>query len=315
VITIDDVYEAQSRIKGIAARTPLQSSLSYSMKTNAEVSLKLECYQPIRVFKIRGAANKIKSLRNVTSLVAASGGNHGLAVSYIANKLGLGATVCVPSTANPDKMADIRKYGAELVNVGTSYEDAYAEAIKIRDRSGATLVHPFEDPLVVAGQGTIGLEMLEDLPDIETVLAPVGGGGLISGTALALKSLKSKIRVIGVQASNAPAMARAFKAGRPVPTSTKPTIADGLATKLASQVTLQVIQKYVDDIVLVEERMMKEAVISLLRNEHILSEPSGAAALAALLHVYHGSPGEKIAVVISGGNISVDYLSSLLAKP
>jgi threonine dehydratase len=309
-----DVRTAAETIKRIAYHTPLLPSAQLSKLTGVDVYLKLECFQPTRVFKIRGAANKIMNSPANGVFVAASSGNHGFAVAYVCRQLGRKAIVCVPRNANPDKVRAIKQYGAELVSVGTSYEDAYAEALRIKEKQGALLAHPFEDPLVIAGQATVGLELLQDNPNLDSILVPIGGGGLIAGTAFAIKNQKSSVRVIGVQPENAPAMARAFREGKPVATTPSPTIADGLITKSASEVTLGIIREFVDDIVLVTDSQIEESILTLLKNDHVLAEPSGAATVAALIHSYKPKPGEKIAAVVSGGNISVDYLTKLLAR-
>lgn len=310
--TMSDVKEAAEVIEGVATHTPLLLSAQLSKLTTAKIYLKLECFQPTRVFKIRGATNKIKRIPLNKTIVAASSGNHGFAVSYVCNLLGRKAIVCVPKTANPDKLKAIEQYGAEIRAEGSSYEDAYEEALKIRQATGAVMAHPFEDPQVLAGQATIGLELHQDKPDLDTVLVPVGGGGLISGIAFAIKNLNKKTKVIGVQAQNAPTMRDAFRAGKPVPVSISPTIADGMVTKAASELTLEYLQKYVDDVITVSEMEIENAMLDLLMNDHVLAEPSGATPVAALANAYKSKRGEKIAAVISGGNISVAFLSKLL---
>jgi len=309
---MQDIYDAAKSIEGIAYHTPLLQSATLTKSTGANVHLKLECFQPTRVFKVRGATNKIKSTPPDAVIVTASSGNHGFAISYVSNLLGRKAIVCVPKTANQDKVNAIRQYGAEVVAVGTKYEDAYEEALRVVYRVHGRLAHPFEDPLVIAGQGTIALEMLADNPRLETVFVPIGGGGLISGIAFAAKNLKRSFKIIGVQSVNAPSTAEAFRAGHPVAVKIAPTIADGIIAKQASEITLEIIRKYVDDIVLVSDQQIEEVLLTLLRNDHILSEPSGAVGIAALKYAYKPKPHEEIAVVISGGNISIDYLTNLL---
>jgi threonine dehydratase len=309
-----DVYSADKAIRNIASHTPLLESASLSKLTGASIYLKLECFQPTRVFKVRGATNKIMNSPEDKAIVAASSGNHGFAISFVCKRLGRKAIVCVPKNANPDKIKAIEQYGAKVIAIGTSYEDAQNEALRIQKETGAILAHAYEDPFVMAGQATIGLELLNDMPDIDTVLVPIGGGGLISGIAYAIKQLKKETKVIGVQTVNAPTMAEAFRAGRPVPVTLQPTIADGLIVASASEVTFGVIHEYVDDIVLVSESQIERALLQLLSNDHILSEPSGAATVAAIMYPYKPEPREKVALVVSGGNISIDYLTKLLAK-
>jgi len=311
---MDDVYSADKTIRNIASRTPLLESASLSKLTGARVYLKLECFQPTRVFKVRGATNKVVNSPEDKTIVTASSGNHGFAISYVCKRLGRKAIVCVPKNANPDKVRAIEQYGAEVVAVGERYEDAYQEALRIKSQTGAILAHAYEDPLVIAGQATIGLELLSDIPDIDTVLVPIGGGGLISGIAYAVKQLREETKVIGVQTVNAPTMAEAFHAGRPVPVMVQPTIADGLIVTSTSEITFGVVRQYVGDILLVSESQIEQALYQLLSNDHVLSEPSGCATVAAIMYSYKPEPREKIAVVVSGGNVSINYLTKLLAK-
>jgi threonine dehydratase len=217
-------------------------------------------------------------------------------------------------TAIPDKIKAIRDYDVGIVKIGTSYEDAYEEALRIQKKTGALMVHPYEDPLVLAGQATVGMEILDDNPHVDTVIVPIGGGGLICGIAFAVKNVDRSIRVIGVQSKNAPSMAEAFRVGRPVPVQTKPTLADGMVIKSASEITLAIIREYVDQIVLVSESDMKKAILALLREDHVLAEPSGAASVASIMCRSPPELGDNVAVVVSGGNISIDYLSGLLTR-
>jgi len=292
-------------------------SVVFSRRTGAEVYLKLESFQPVGVFKIRGAINKICSLSPSElkkGLVASSSGNHGLAVAYAAKIFGAKAVVVVPENAVKEKVEAIESYGAEVVKHGKDYDEAYSKALEIQKETKTTFVHPFNDPFVIAGQGTIGLELLEEVPDLDTIIVPVGGGGLISGIAIAAKTLKPNTKIVGVQAEGAPAVYRSWKAGKIVETDSVKTVADGLASRKPLDLTLRIMRKYVDDILLVTDQEIGEGVLALLHEAHILAEPSGAASLAALLFKYHPKPKEKVAVIISGANISIDYLTSLLNK-
>ena len=311
---MDDVYSADKTIRPIANHTPLLPSAYFSKLTGANIYLKLECFQPTRVFKVRGATNKILNTPPEKTIVTASSGNHGFAISFVSNRLGRKAIVCVPKNANPDKVKAIQQYGAEVVSVGSRYEEAFEEALRIQKTTGAILAHAYEDPFVMAGQATIGLEILQDMPDVDTVLVPIGGGGLISGIAYAVKHLKKEIKVIGVQPASAPSTAEALRVGRPVPVTLKPTVADGLILGTASSITFEVVREYVEDVVLVTEPQIETALFQLLSNDHVLSEPSGCATIAAIMNSYKPKPKEKVAVVISGGNISIDYLTTMLAK-
>src|SRR5579884_2060008 len=295
-ISLVDIFCARKRIRDISSHTPLVYSPQLSKHINAEVFLKLENFQPIKVFKIRGAANKLSKLPVNSHVVTASSGNHGFAVSYVSKLLNHRATVCVPENANPDKINNIRMFEAEMVTVGTSYEDAY------------------EDPDVIAGQGTIGLEILEDLPDVDDVIVPVGGGGLISGISSAIKSIKKQTRIIGVQTSNAPTMAHAFRTGELCPPTITKTIADGLVTRRASPITLKIIKRNVDEMMIVEDEQIEKSILLLINNDHVLVEPSGAVPVAAILDNAKFFKGRKVVLVLSGGNISIQYLKDLLSR-
>jgi len=317
VVSFQNIVEAAKRIKSFVTRTPTFHSVIFSQRTGAEVYLKLECFQPVGAFKIRGAVNKIGSLPQSElkrGLVTASSGNHGLSVAYAAKIYGTKAIVVVPQNAVKEKIEAIESHGAEVVKYGKDYEEAYSKALEMQKKTKMILVHPFNDPFVIAGQGTIGLELLEDIPDLDTIIVPVGGGGLISGIAVAAKTLKPDMKVIGVQAEGAPAVYRSWKAGKIVEIDSVKTVADGLVARKPLDLTFRIMKRYVDDILLVTDREIGEAVLALLREAHILAEPSGATSLAALLFKYHPKPEEKVAVIISGANISIGYLTSLLNK-
>ncbi len=313
-VTINDIREAARVIDGFVTYCPLVYSPYFSGQTGENIFFKTENFQPTKVFKLRGAINKIKSLKNEKKVVTASSGNHGLSVAYASRVFGKRATIFVPKWANPDKIKTITSYGAEVVIGGESYEDAYADAIKYCEAENSEFVHPFEDPHVIAGQGTIGLEIYENMPEIDTVIVPVGGGGLVSGISVALKSLTKKARVIGVQSENNPAMVEAYH-GRDTVISVKESIADGMITKKASDITLSIIKKNVDDMVTVSEEEIEKSLLALLVNDHILVEPSGAASAACLLQKNELLKSSKnIAVVLSGGNINIKYLKKLLER-
>jgi threonine dehydratase len=314
-VSFQDVLEADKKIKNFVIRTPTYMSVVFSRRTGAEVYLKLESFQPVGVFKIRGAINKICSLppsELKKGLVTSSSGNHGLSVAYAAKIFGARAVVVVPENAVKEKVEAIESYGAEVIKHGKDYDEAYSKALEIQKETKTTFVHPFNDPFVIAGQGTIGLELLEDIPDLNTIIVPVGGGGLISGIAIATKTLKPNIKIVGVQAEGAPAVYRSWKAGKIVEIDSVRTVADGLTSRKPLDPTFGIIRKCVDDILLVTDQEIGKAVLALLREAHMLAEPSGAASLAALLFRYHPKPKEKVAVIISGANISIDYLTALL---
>jgi threonine dehydratase len=317
VVSFRSILEARRKIRNLVAKTPTYLSNVFSQRTGAEVYLKLECFQPVGVFKIRGAVNKICSLSSSElerGLVTASSGNHGLAVAYAAKIYGAKAVVVVPENAVKEKVEAIDSYGAQIVKYGKDYDEAYSKALEIQKEAGTTFVHPFEDPFVIAGQGTVGLELLEDVPDLNTIVVPIGGGGLISGVSIAAKTLNPQLRIVGVQSEGAPAVYRSWRAGKIVEVDSVNTIADGLAARKPLELTFGIIKRYVDTILLVSEEEIGEAVLELLHKAHILAEPSGAASLAALLFKYHPKPKEKVAVIVSGANISTDYLASLLKQ-
>ena len=317
VVSFRSILEARRKIRNLVAKTPTYLSNVFNQRTGAEVYLKLECFQPVGVFKIRGAVNKICSLSSSElerGLVTASSGNHGLAVAYAAKIYGAKAVVVVPENAVKEKVEAIDSYGAEIVKYGKDYDKACSKALEIQKEAGTTFVHPFEDPFVIAGQGTVGLELLEDVPDLNTIVVPIGGGGLISGISIAAKTLNPQLKIVGVQSEGAPAVYRSWRAGKIVEVDSVNTIADGLAARKPLELTFGIIKRYVDTILLVSEEEIGEAVLALLHKAHILAEPSGAASLAALLFKYDPKPKEKVAVIVSGANISIDYLASLLKQ-
>ena len=317
VVGFQAILEASRKIRTFVARTPTYRSVAFSQRTDAEVYLKLECFQPVGVFKIRGAVNRICSLSESElkkGLVTASSGNHGLAVAYAANIYGAKAIVVVPENAVKEKIKAIESYGAEVVKHGKDYDEAYSMALKIQKEAGTTFVHPFDDPFVIAGQGTVGLELLEDVPDLNTIIVPIGGGDLISGISIAAKTLNPNTRIVGVQPEGAQAIYLSWKAGKIVEVDSVNTVADGLAARKPLDLSFRIIKRYVDDILLVTEREIGQAVLALLHEAHILAEPSGAASVAALLFKYRPKPEEKVAVIVSGANVSTDYLASLLRQ-
>jgi len=316
-VTLSAIRAARRRIVNVAYRTPLYFSPNLSTLTNAKVYLKLECYQPIRVFKIRGAANKILKLpakERQRGLVAASSGNHGLAVSYLARQLGIMATIVVPTNAVEEKVKGIEEYGAKVVKYGLFHDERVSKALEIQKSSGAVLIHPFDDPDVIAGQGTIGLEICEDLPDLSAVIVPIGGGGLISGISTAIKSLRPGVKVLGVEPEKASSMLQSIKNRKITHLTDTTSIADGLATREPGLLTFNIAKRNVDEILLVSEEQIERAVFTAMKECHLVIEPSAAAAIAGLIENAQVRTGEKIAVVVSGGNISLQTLSNILSK-
>ncbi len=316
-VSLDDIREASQRIKGVAYRTPLYHCPALSRRVNSEVYLKLECYQPIRAFKIRGASNKILKMNPADrsrGFVAASSGNHGLAVAYVAKLVGTNATIVVPTSVVPEKVAAIEEYGGKVVKHGLFDDERYSKASEILKTTGGVLVHPFDDPDIIAGQGTIGLEILQDLADVDSIIVPMGGGGLISGIATAVKNLKSNVKIIGVEPERAARMSQSLKNGKITHLPNTTTIADGLAVREPGKLTFECVKKYVDEITLVEEEEIKRGILTAFRECHLVIEPSAAAAIAALTKQTAEALGEKTVVVISGGNISSAMLSEVFMK-
>jgi threonine dehydratase len=310
---LKDVEAAAQRISGVASRTPLIESPALSRRFGRRVYLKLECFQPIRVFKIRGAYNKISQL-SAQKIVAASSGNHGIAVAYCSRLLEKQCTVVVPEAAVKEKVEVIQEYGAEVVKFGKYHSDREAKAREIADQTGATFVPPFDDPDVIAGQGTCGLEIAQQLDDFDSVIVPVGGGGLISGISIAVKSLKPSARVFGVEPTGAAKMQASLSAGRIVKIDEPKSVADGLIPASVGELTLEASQKNVDGMFSVPDEEILSAMKLLIQEAHIFPEPSGSAPLAVLSKAENSRKlGDRVVLVISGGNVSLSLLNRLLS--
>ncbi|HEX6940005.1 MAG TPA: pyridoxal-phosphate dependent enzyme [Longimicrobiales bacterium] len=313
-LTLADIYRARRRIAAGAYRTPLERSDWLSEIAGCDVRLKLECWQRTRSFKIRGALSAVTALSpedRARGLVAASAGNHGQGVALAAREAGLAATVFVPASAPATKKARIRAFGATLREVDGTYDDAEAAARAHARETGAAFVHPFADPLVVAGQGTIGLEILEDAPDVREVVVPVGGGGLIAGIGIALRAAAgASVRVVGVQSEATRAMHDAFIAGGPVPAEVHPTLADGLAGGIEPE-SYERARAVTDEIRLVSEAAIAEAIRELYRRDGVVAEGSAATAVA-LLCATAWRPAGPAVLVITGGNIDAGRLAGIL---
>ena len=313
-----EIQAARQRIRDAVYYTPCERSQAISTLTGQQVYLKLENRQMSGSFKERGALNKILLLspeQSARGVIAASAGNHAQGVSYHATRRGLRATIVMPQTTPLVKVTATRRFGAEVILHGANYDEAFAEAMRRRDLEDLTFIHPFDDPEVIAGQGTIGLELLEQVPDLEAVVVPIGGGGLIGGIACAVKSLNPAIRVIGVQTARLPSMQTAVAAQAPVTLEASTTIADGIAVRRAGSLTLPLVERFVDEIVTVEEDEIASAILLLLEREKMLAEGAGAAGLAALLQGRTSlHAGAKTAVLICGGNIDVTLLSRIIER-
>ncbi len=320
MVTLQDIIQAQETIAKYTKQTPLQRNDYFSSLCNANIYLKLENQQVTHSFKVRGVLNKLASLtaqEKAMGVVTASAGNHGQAVAYGAKQLGFKAEVVVPIRTPKVKMEGIKHYGAELVLYGDTYSEAEKKAKQIAAQKGKLYISPYNDPLIVAGQGTVGLEVLQQLPNIDAVLVPVGGGGLVAGIAIALKSKKPEVEVIGVQSAASPVMYESLKAGEIVPAHRhdRYTIAEGLAGGIEKgSITFQIAQNYVDKVLLVREESIRRAVVLLFENESLVVEGSGAVGAALLLENPDMFVGKSVALIVSGGNIDEALLKSLVAE-
>jgi threonine dehydratase len=316
-LKLRDVYEARNYIGTIVRQTPLVPSAPLAEITGGSVRLKLENLQKTGSFKLRGAANKLLHLsaeEQGRGVIMVSSGNHGRAVSYVAQSLDIPAVVCLPKTVPDHKIKAIQELGAETVVLGDTYDEADAHASHLQEERGLTMVHPFDDPLIIAGQGTIGLEILEAMPEVDLVLVPLSGGGLISGIAMALKSADPDIRVIGVSMERGPAMVESLRAGRVVEVVEEPTLADALAGGLGgdNKYTFAMVRKFVDDTVLVSEEAIARGMIFALNRLNLVIEGGGAVGLAALIEGRIKNPGQNMVVVVSGGNVDLRVLLQLV---
>ncbi len=312
------ILKAREVLKSVVHETPLTHSTFFSNITGKTVYLKLENLQKTGSFKVRGAYFKIYSLLpdvKVKGVVTASSGNHAQGVAYSAKELGIKSTIVMPETTPPYKVNAVKSYGSEVILHGRIYDDAYAKALEISESSGAYLIHPFDDPYVIAGQGTIGLEIFEQLPDVDTVLVPIGGGGLISGIALALKSrLGNKVKIIGVEPKNASKTRESLIKGSPVRISPNTSIADGVLTKGLGSLTFKIIRDFVDDVVEVDEDSIARAMYLLLERTKLLVEGAGALPIAALLSYKDEVPGKNVVAVLSGGNADLTILYRIILR-
>ena len=308
-----DIKDAAQRISQVAVRTPLIESPALSKKLGREIFLKLECFQPIRVFKIRGAYNKISRL-DAKKIVAISSGNHGLAVAYCCHLLGKRSTIIVPETIVQEKFEAMIEYGAEVVKYGKYHSDREEKARQIVSETGASFVHPFNDPEIIAGQGTCGLEICQQLENFDSVIVPLGGGGLISGISIAVKALRPRAKMFGVEPSGAAKMQAALKAGKPVSIYSPKTIADGLMPSIVGDLTLEACQKLVDHVYNISDSEILDGMKMLIRDAHIFPEPSGSASLALLATKQNERElGDRVVVVVSGGNVSRELLKGFLS--
>ena len=302
MVTLEKIWDAQNALRGVARVTPLNPAKALGKN----VYIKCENLQLTGAFKLRGAYNKLRSLteeERARGVIACSAGNHAQGIALSATRLGMKSVICMPAGAPISKIEATRNYGAEVVLVPGVYDDAAAEAARLAEEHGYTFAHPFNDPAVMAGQGTIGLEILEQLPEVEQVIVPIGGGGLISGIACAIKSIRPSCRVIGVQAEGAASMLASRQAGHPVELPGVSTIADGIAVKLPGELTFAMCERYVDEIVTVRDDEIATGILALMEDQKIVAEGAGATPIAAVLFDKVDVSEKKTVCLVSGGNV------------
>lgn len=315
MLTLDKVYKAAHVLKEVIRTTDL--IYAPKIRSDAEVYLKTENLQVTGSFKVRGSYFKISQLseeERSRGVIACSAGNHAQGVALAATKAGIKSLICLPDGAPISKVEATKAYGAEICLVKGVYDDAYKKAIQLRDELGYAFIHPFDDEDVIAGQGTIGLELLEQLPDLDAVVVPVGGGGLISGVAYAIKTLNPKVKVYGVQATGAPSMANSIHDGKIECLDSVSTIADGIAVKEPGTNTFEMCKKYVDEIVTVTDDEISGAILALIEQQKLISEGAGAVSIAAVMFGKVPVEGKKVVCLVSGGNIDVSILSRVIRR-
>lgn len=312
-ISIEEIYNARRVLKGVAVETPVIGPTKLSDK--CEIYLKAECLQLTGSFKLRGAYYKTSQLSDEEKsrgVIACSAGNHAQGVALGATHNGIKALICLPAAAPLSKVEATKSFGADVCLVDGVYDDAYRKAVELRDEKGYTFVHPFDDPKVIAGQGTIGIEILEQLPEVEAIVVPVGGGGLISGIASAVKTLRPDVKVYGVQAEGAPSMVNSLKESKRLKLDSVSTIADGISVKEPGELTFAICKEYVDDMVTVSDDEVAAAILALMEKQKMVSEGAGAVAIAAVMFNKLPVEGKKVVCVLSGGNIDVNMLNRVI---
>ena len=314
-MTLDKIYHAAFVLKDIIRKTDVIAAPE--LNPDADIILKTENLQVTGSFKVRGAAYKISQLSDeekARGVIACSAGNHAQGVALAATKAGAKSLICLPDNAPISKVEATKKYGADVCLVPGVYDDAYNKALELRDSEGYTFVHPFNDEDVIAGQGTIGLEILEQVPDVDAVIVPVGGGGLISGVAYAIKALNPNVKVYGVQASGAPSMVNSIKEGKIKRLASVTTIADGIAVKEPGDLTFDLVSQYVDELVTVTDDEVAAAILALIEQQKLCAEGAGAVSVAAAMFNKVPVAGKKVVCLVSGGNIDVTILSRVIDR-
>ena len=310
---VKEVYDAKERLEGHIKKTPVV----YAPNLGDDIYLKVEVLQDTGSFKLRGAYNKIATLSDEEAergVVACSAGNHAQGVAKSASERGIRSVICMPYHAPLSKVKATKSYGAEVKLIKDSFDDAAAYAKKLSEEEGYTFIAPFDDEKIIAGQGTVGLEILEEVKDIDIIVVPIGGGGLISGVALAAKSINPDIKIIGVQTQISPSMYESVKEGKILTVKGGSTIADGIAVKTPGKITYELVKKYVDEIVLVTEGEISSAILTLIEENKIITEGAAASTVAALMYKKFSHKGKKVCCVLSGGNIDVTRVSKVIEK-
>jgi threonine dehydratase len=315
--TFADVLRARRIVSYHLPRTPLLPSLALSRLLGFRLHIKFENHQPIGAFKVRGGLNLVAALgssERARGVLTASTGNHGQSIAYAARTFGARAVIVMPEESNPDKVESMANLGADIVFFGRDFEEARLKAEQMARDQGMYYVHPANEPLLIAGVGTIGLEILEDLPEVQTIIVPIGAGSGVCGTAIVAKSINPRIRVIGVQAENAPSVYLSWKQRRVVDTPSCDTFAEGLATRSAFELPLSIMRDLLDEIVLVSEEELKSAIVLLLEKVHTIAEGAGAASTAAAIKLKERLAGQTVACVLSGGNLPLPTLQQILME-
>jgi len=314
--TYDEIVKANSLRGDEIKKTPLIYSSTFSDLTNSEVYLKAEFRQKTGSFKIRGAYYKIKSLSEEDKkhgVVAASAGNHAQGVAFASSLEKIPCTIVMPKNASPAKVAATRGYGANVILQGINYDESYSKAKEIAEKTGATIIQAFDDPQIIAAQGVVGLEILEDLPDVDEIYLPIGGGGLAAGTVIAIKEKNPNVKVIGVQSKSFPSMYESIKQNTRTMIGGEKTIADGIAVKIPGKLTFEIVKNLIDDIVLVDDNEITKAMFLLMERMKFVVEPAGAVGLAYLISK-KPSPGKKVVAVLAGGNVDMYLLGQIVDK-
>ena len=316
--SFEDIVKAKELLEGTVRKTPLQHSRTFSKLAGTDVYLKQECLQLTGSFKVRGAMAKVSKLSEKQAsygVIAASAGNHAQGVAYASARKGVPCTIVMPKNASPAKVAATKSYGANVVQQGYNYDEAWEATQEIAKKEGRTIIHAFDDPDIIAGQGTVGLELLEDMPDMDRIYLPVGGGGLAAGVAIAVKERRPDVKIIGVESKAFPAMKDSVQKGSLQSMKAGYTIADGISVKSPGKLTYEIVSKHLDDIVLVDDTAIVKTMFLLMERAKLVVEPAGAASLAYLLSNGHrAGKDEGVVSILSGGNVDMYLLGQVVAK-